>query len=121
MKRSHLLLIFILLLAAALRLVWLTDFPPGLTHDEANNGREALTVLDGEFLYISPFGYGREPLYRYVVAGLMALIGPGLFALRLVNVFTGLLAIALSYRWAALALDRGRRIRPVALTAAAFM
>ncbi|MCA9984608.1 MAG: hypothetical protein KDE59_09950 [Anaerolineales bacterium] len=121
MKRSHLLLIFILLLAAALRLVWLTDFPPGLTHDEANNGREALTVLDGEFLYISPFGYGREPLYRYVVAGLMALIGPGLFALRLVNVFTGLLAIALSYRWAALALDRGRGIRPVALTAAAFM
>ena len=122
MKRAYLLpIVLVLLLAAWLRLAELTAIPPGLTHDEANHGREALGVLDGIFLYYFPFNYGSEPLYSYTVAGLMALVGPGLFTLRLVNVLLGILAVALSYRWAAVALDQERGIRPVALTAAAFM
>ena len=42
-------LLLLLLLAAVLRLALLDGAPPGLTHDEANHGREALGILDGDF------------------------------------------------------------------------
>lgn len=90
----------ILLLAFAWRTYHLTQLPPGLTHDEANHGREALGVLHGVYLFYFPLNYGSEPLYSYTVAGLMALIGKQVLALRLVNVFLGLLALAATYRWA---------------------
>ena len=122
MKRAYLLpILVVMLLAAWLRLSQLTAVPPGLTHDEANHGREALEVLGGTLLYYFPYNYGSEPLYSYTVAGMMGLAGRNIVSLRLVNVFMGLLAIALTYRWAALVFDEDRRLRPVALTAAAFM
>ena len=40
-------LLLILLLAFGLRVWGLTSLPPGLTHDEANHGREAIGILDG--------------------------------------------------------------------------
>ena len=77
--------------------VWnLTGIPPGLTHDEANHGREAIGILAGELRLFFPLNYGSEPLYSYTVALFMALFGRGLFALRLVNVVFGTLAIALT-------------------------
>jgi hypothetical protein len=90
--------------------------PPGLTHDEANHGREAIGILNGIYLYFFPLNYGSEPLYSYTVAFLMALLGRGLFALRLVNVFFGTAAVAVTYAWAAPRLGR-----PVALLGAALM
>ncbi len=95
----------ILLFALLLRLFWLTEVPPGLTHDEANHGREAIGVLDGELLFYFPLNYGSEPLYSYTVAGSMLLFGENLFALRLVNVIFGVLAIAATYFWARWALS----------------
>ena len=71
----------------ALRAWNLTGVPPGLTHDEANHGREAIDILDGVFRLFFPLNYGSEPIYSYTVALSMALFGRGLFALRLVNVF----------------------------------
>ncbi|MCA9934033.1 MAG: glycosyltransferase family 39 protein, partial [Anaerolineales bacterium] len=100
------LLLLILLLAAGLRLYRLTEIPPGLTHDEANHGREAIGVLDGDLRYYFPYNYGSEPLYSYTVAGTMALLGENLFALRLVNVIFGVAAIGITYLWAARAFDR---------------
>ncbi len=47
MVKKLLPLILILLLALALRAYRLTEIPPGLTHDEANHGREAIEILDG--------------------------------------------------------------------------
>lgn len=44
-RTAPLLLIFFI--ALAFRSYRLTAVPPGLTHDEANHGREALGVLDG--------------------------------------------------------------------------
>jgi 4-amino-4-deoxy-L-arabinose transferase-like glycosyltransferase len=109
-------IILILLLALALRTYQLTEIPPGLTHDEANHGREAIEILDGVLRYYFPLNYGSEPLYSYTVAGLMALIGEGLFALRLVNVIFGLATIAVTYIWSKQAFDK-----TIALVAALLM
>ena len=106
MLKKLLPIIFILLLALALRAYQLTEIPPGLTHDEANHGREAIEVLDGVLRYYFPLNYGSEPVYSYSVAGAMALLGEGVFALRLVNVIFGLAAIAATYIWAKQAFDK---------------
>ena len=120
MKRSLLLLAFILLVAFALRAWQLTAVPPGLTHDEANHGREAIGVLNGVYLFYFPLNYGSEPLYSYTVALSMALFGEGLLALRLVNVIFGVAAIAVTYLWAARAFDRPTALLGAALTAVSF-
>ena len=92
-------ILLILLLAFVIRTAALTSFPPGLTHDEANHGREALGILDGVFLFYFPLNYGSEPLYSYTVAASMLLFGKSLFALRFVNVVFGVAAIGLTYGW----------------------
>ncbi len=91
--------LLILLLAFGLRLYALTDIPPGLTHDEANHGREAIGILQGIFLFVFPLNYGSEPLYSYTVAGSMWLFGQWLFALRFVNVLFSVFTIGLSFLW----------------------
>jgi 4-amino-4-deoxy-L-arabinose transferase-like glycosyltransferase len=98
-------ILLILWLAFGLRLFQLTAVPPGLTHDEANHGREAIGILDGVWLYYFPLNYGSEPLYSYTVAGSMSLLGENLFALRIVNVIFNLLTIAATYAWAKQAFD----------------
>ncbi|MCP4362135.1 MAG: glycosyltransferase family 39 protein [Chloroflexi bacterium] len=99
MLKRHLPIILILLLALALRLYALADLPPGLTHDEANHGREAIGILDGILLFYFPLNYGSEPLYSYTAAASMALFGENLFALRLVNVLFGVAAIGVMFAW----------------------
>jgi 4-amino-4-deoxy-L-arabinose transferase-like glycosyltransferase len=115
-----LLLLLILLVAFGLRLFQLTQIPPGLTHDEANHGREALGILDGVYLFYFPLNYGSEPLYSYTAALSMWLFGEGLFALRLVNVIFGLAAIVMTYLWAARAFDRKTAVLTAALIAISF-
>ena len=99
-------ILLILLIALALRAYALTDIPPGLTHDEANHGREALDILDGVLLFYFPLNYGSEPLYSYTVAGAMALFGKSLFSLRLVNVVFGVAMIGATYLWTERVFDR---------------
>lgn len=113
-------LLLILLLAFVLRVHLLTEIPPGLTHDEANHGWDSINILDGELRYYFPLNYGSEPLYNYVVAGNMALVGRNLFALRLVNVFFGLLTIAAAYRWGRLVFGRSTAVMTAALLAISF-
>jgi uncharacterized membrane protein YphA (DoxX/SURF4 family) len=98
--RLRLLLAAILLIAVWFRAYDLLAIPPGLTHDEANHGREAIGILQGRLALFFPLNYGSEPLYSYTVAGLMALVGRNLLALRLVAVIFNLGAIAVTYRWA---------------------
>lgn len=92
-------LLLILLLAFGLRLYALTEIPPGLTHDEANHGREAIGILRGFYLFIFPLNYGSEPLYSYTVAGMMRLLGQTLFALRFVNVLFSVATIGITFLW----------------------
>ncbi|MEM7335874.1 MAG: glycosyltransferase family 39 protein, partial [Chloroflexota bacterium] len=98
-NRTKPLLLFIFWVAFTLRVALLTEVPPGLTHDEANHGREALGLLDGIFLFYFPLNYGSEPFYSYMVAGFMGLLGESLFALRFVNVVFGTAVLAITYSW----------------------
>jgi 4-amino-4-deoxy-L-arabinose transferase-like glycosyltransferase len=98
----------------------LTEIPPGLTHDEANHGRDSINILDGVLLFYFPLNYGSEPLYNYTVAGSMALLGESVFALRYVNVIFGLLAIAAIYLWAVWAFGRRTALITAGLMAVSF-
>ena len=110
----------ILLLAFALRVWNLGAVPPGLTHDEANHAREAIDILAGVFRFFFPLNYGSEPLYSYTVASFMALLGRGVFALRLVNAVFGTAAVAVTYAWAAPRLGRGTALLGAGLLAVSF-
>ena len=107
-------IVLILLAAAGLRLVALGDVPPGMTHDEADHGLTALSILDGARALYFPIGYGREPLYDYATAVVTRATGPTILAARLTSVYFSLLLIAAVYAWARRAFGA-----PVALLTAA--
>ena len=78
-------------LAAALRFYRLGEWPPGPYRDEAYNGLDALGVLNGRHALFFPANNGREPLYIYLVALSIALLGPTTLALRLPAALVGTL------------------------------
>ncbi|MBP6787757.1 MAG: glycosyltransferase family 39 protein, partial [Candidatus Promineofilum sp.] len=110
----------VIFIAFALRAWNLTGVPPGLTHDEANHGREAIGILEGVLRLFFPLNYGSEPIYSYTAALSMALFGRGLFALRLVNIFFGALTIAITTAWAAPRFGRAVALLGAALLAVSF-
>ncbi len=123
MSRSHVVLLLIVLLAAFLRLWQLDTFPPGLYHDEAYNGLDALSLVQGKAfpqfyegweLYAQDAhadnpptptrwpiffegNYGREPLHVYLMAVSIWLFGATPFAIRFVPAISGVLAVLLTY------------------------
>ena len=107
-------IVLLLLAAAALRLADLPGVPPGMTHDEADHGLTAWGILSGAHGLYFPIGYGREPLYDYATAIVMAGSGPTLLAARLTSVYLSLLLMAAVYAWARRAFGA-----PVALLTAA--
>ncbi len=109
-------MVAVLLLAAALRLLAFGEVPPGLYHDEAYHGLDALDVLRGRApLYFSA-NNGREPLFIYWVALVVGALGKSPFALRLVSYFIGVLTVA-----ATAAMGRALFSRRVGLLAAAVL
>jgi 4-amino-4-deoxy-L-arabinose transferase-like glycosyltransferase len=113
-------LVVILLLAAFLRVYLLDDVPPGFTHDEAGHGQDAIAILNGARPIYQTVGYGREPLYDYLVAGLMALFGPTGSVLRFSPVPLSLLTLLATYLWVRLAFDRPTALAATALQAVSF-
>ena len=101
-------------MAVGLRLYQIADVPPGLTHDEADHGISAWGVVNGEWPIYFTIGYGREPFYDYVSAGLMTLLGPTYLAGRLATVYFSLLLIPILFTWV-----RHTFTTPVALLTAA--
>jgi hypothetical protein len=94
------LLILTLGLAAGLRLWRLDSVPPGLTHDEAGHGQDAIAILHGARPLYETIGYGREPLYDYAVAAVMAVLGRTDYViLRGVSAAFGLLTIVVTTLW----------------------
>ena len=106
MSRRYGWLLLILLAGALLRIGLLTEAPPGLTHDEADHGVDALGVVQGIRPIYFTVGYGREPLYDYSTAGLMAFIGTSFLAGRLTAAFFSLILIAGTYSWVSWAFTR---------------
>jgi 4-amino-4-deoxy-L-arabinose transferase-like glycosyltransferase len=92
-------LVVLLLFLAALgvRTYRLHDLPPGLFADEAAYGLDALSVLDGERPIFFPRNTGREPLFQYLEAGVISLLGPTPYALRLTAAVIGALAVPAAY------------------------
>ncbi|HEX6386620.1 MAG TPA: hypothetical protein VF177_18275 [Anaerolineae bacterium] len=123
----------ILLLAAGLRLWKLDTLPPGLYHDEAYNGLDALSLLEGKtfprfyegwelyaqdahagrepvptrFPVFFEGNYGREPLHIYLMALSIKVLGPTPFAIRLVPAAAGILAVLATYLAASALLEIG--------------
>ncbi len=108
--------VLILLVAAALRLGAIGQIPPGLYHDEAYYGLDAVDVLRGHPQVYFPANNGREPLFIYLVAGTIGLLGRSPFALRLTSAFVGILTVA-----ATAAAGRALFSRRVGLLAAAVL
>lgn len=99
--------LLILLAGALLRFHDLSGVPPGLTHDEADHGLTAWQIAgDGLREIYFTIGYGREPLYDYLVAALMTFLGPSIFAGRLVSAFASLILIAAMMAWVNKAFSR---------------
>ncbi len=116
-------LLLILLTAAALRLVILDSLPPGLYHDEAYNGLDALSLIQGKTfpqyyegweLYAldahegKPVqdtswpvffegNYGREPLHIYLMALSIKVLGIKPMAIRVVPALAGILGVWTTY------------------------
>ncbi|MEW5957623.1 MAG: glycosyltransferase family 39 protein [Chloroflexota bacterium] len=96
----------ILLLAFTLRVAAIDQIPPGLSHDEAYNGVTAMQVLHGQRLIFFEINKGIEPLIIYLEALAFYAFGIGPVQLRLVNIFCGLLTVALVYPLAARLFNR---------------
>ncbi|RMF79401.1 MAG: hypothetical protein D6737_11560 [Chloroflexi bacterium] len=114
--------VIILLVAAVLRLWQLSTLPPGPHFDEAVNLIMARSIAFGgarPFPIFNSF-QGREVLYYYLSAPMLRLVGDAMFTLRIVSVFSNIIAIA-----AAIALGRamfaGRRGIIIGLTAGVLM
>ncbi|NBD36042.1 MAG: hypothetical protein GVY30_08575, partial [Chloroflexi bacterium] len=96
--RHRVILLALLLLGAALRLGGMGEAPPGLYHDEAYHGLDALAILEGDVLPLYfPANNGREPLYIYLVTASVALLGRTPLAVRLPSFFIGMLTLAATY------------------------
>ena len=87
----------LLLIAFFFRVWQLNDVPPGLHHDEVIIGQVAKDILRGHFGIYFTAGYGHEPLYHYVVAGMFGAIGANAFVLRLTSAFIAMLGLATTY------------------------
>ncbi len=114
------LLALIVCAAAALRLWQLDDVPPGLTHDEAAHGQDAIAIVDGARPIYQTVGYGREPLYDYVLAGGLLIGDPSRVTLRVCSVALGLTALLATYGWVRIAFDAPTALLAVAFQAASF-
>jgi hypothetical protein len=83
----------------ALRLYRLDAVPPGLQHDEAFHGHDAVTVLLGYHPIYFPSNAGNEPLYIYLTASTIALFGKNIWGIRLAAVVCGLATVGFTGLW----------------------
>ena len=97
-------LVALLLLATALRVVGLDNFPapqgatpPGLEHDEVAHWLINRDILAGNHAIYFTEAYGHEALYHYLQAGFGALVGDHALGLRLPSAYLGVLLVAVGY------------------------
>jgi len=91
------LIVGLTILALVVRLYQLAELPPGLHYDEAANGVDALDILSGRFSIFFERNNGREPLFIYLQAISIALLGATPFALRATSAVVGALTVPAIY------------------------
>ena len=115
-RTEAVILLIILIIAAWFRFYQLDSVPPGFTHDEAGHGYDAIAIAHGARPVYETVGYGREPLYDYVVAWFMPIFGENYLTLRIVSALAGLLLIVVMHFWVRRAFDV-----PTAIATSAFL
>ena len=89
----------VLLLAAALRIWRLDSLPPGLYYDEAGHLLSAQSIgRNGQFPVYFTWSQGNDPLFAYLTAINLAILGAVAWAGRLATAWAGLLSIACTVR-----------------------
>jgi 4-amino-4-deoxy-L-arabinose transferase-like glycosyltransferase len=87
----------ILLAATLTRVVGLGRVPPGLSGDELANSCMAERVLNGERPIWFEESFGHEPLYHYVQAATMQLVGINVWGIVLPSIIAGVSTVWLTY------------------------
>jgi 4-amino-4-deoxy-L-arabinose transferase-like glycosyltransferase len=118
--RGWFLLLTIIVLAAVLRLYALDRLRPGLYHDEAYNGLDALNVIRGQRPIFFEANNGREPLFIYLVALSVSLLGRSPLAIRLVAALLGILTVPVTYWMVRELLGRQEALLAALVTATTF-
>ncbi|HEM61393.1 MAG TPA: hypothetical protein ENO24_03795, partial [Chloroflexi bacterium] len=93
-KSDIVIVLTLVLVAAFFRLYRLHEWPPGLWRDEAANGLEALRVLEGD---VAIFYGTREPMFIYLAAGSIALLGRNPLATRMAAAVVGTVTVPVAY------------------------
>src|SRR5512137_1909835 len=96
-KTETLLLIAIVLIAIIFRFAAFKQVPPGLHYDEAIDAKLAQEIRSGAWPVYFEEGWGREPLYHYLVAFTLNFIPDPTSALRFVSGVLGLVQLLASY------------------------
>lgn len=109
------------LLAALLRGWKLGQLPPGIHVDEAFNLLDAQAILTGWRPIFLPANAGREVLYSYLQAPLLAAFGPTLAIARSASALAGLLSIPLFWASARALLSADPELDAPALRRAALL
>jgi 4-amino-4-deoxy-L-arabinose transferase-like glycosyltransferase len=96
-KLEAVLLIAILLIAIIFRFAAFNQVPPGLHYDEAMDAKLAQEIHGGAWPIYFEEGWGREPLYHYLVAATLNFIPDPTSALRCVSGLLGLIQLLAAY------------------------
>lgn len=95
---SYYIAVMILLLAAVLRFHNIIDIPLGLQDDEITNIRITETARTGDIEVFYNLGNeGREGLYHFGLVFVTSLVGDSPLGFRMLSLWTGLLAVAVTY------------------------
>ena len=94
----YVLLITLLLVAFFFRTHELAGLGLGLEHDEVAEWRIADGIRHGQHALFFKEAYGQEPLFLYLMAGSITLIGDNVIGVRFTSVFVAMLTLAASYR-----------------------
>lgn len=105
MKKTHLILVVILLAALFLRVFSLPNFPVGFNVDEASFAYDAYSILQtghdqwGHFMPLAfeSFGDFKAPVLVYLAVPFVALMGLSVEAVRIPNALLGALAVWATY------------------------
>lgn len=84
-------------LAFFLRVYDIQNYPPGLFPDEAANGEDALSILDGDIRPFYSRGNGREALFFYLQAFLIKTLGIGHWQMHLASAIVGTFTVLAIY------------------------
>lgn len=97
-NKTHWLLLAIILAFGLWARLWrLESLPPGLYTDEAFYALDAVEVINGARPIYFPANNGREPLYIYLLAGSIQLLGHTPLAVRLPAALLGSLTVLAAY------------------------